>query len=304
MTQAHFIIDTTIIRHKDLGALDQIQGQLTQSNLVESFQKVTKQNPASNLAKRLVKTINSEEVVPLVIIGNQATMNAILNGLLAVDENIRWPLLLIDWPAKDVKAEQISGQILASLHQEQIQQVRLGRLDGLVPKQGSQFFLDNFQIGPDFFAVMPKFDQKISLRNASHQLLHFWSDRSRNQSKVTFSWTLRFGATYQNHSNSLGLQIMLGENDQDNQVRIINQLPWPRLFMTYLRGKKGADNPGRRGFTTLTLGQNEPADFHIKDIQTVKADSRLLPSGAYSFTLTSHDHYPILVAATSTQISK
>ncbi|CAK1227887.1 hypothetical protein [Fructobacillus cardui] len=292
MTSAHFIIDTTLIRQKDLGSLDQIQGQLTAAQVVTSFQKASTQNPVYNLARKVAKTLQTEEVLPIVVIGNPASLNATLAAILDFDESLRWPLLLINWGDKNHSTNHLVNQILTSLNNQAIQQAPLGLVTGSVPKQGKQYFLDSFQVGPDFSAILPKFNQKFAWKHAFHQMFSFWGQASRNQNKISFSWTLRFGHTYQNHSKTLGLQIILGQDGVAAEIRLVNQLPWPQIMLTYLRGKKGVENPSRKGFTTIPL--TIPADFHIQDIQSVKIDGRLLQSGAYSFTMTIAGTYPIM----------
>ncbi|GAO99676.1 hypothetical protein [Fructobacillus ficulneus] len=295
MTEAHFIIDTTVIRPKDLGTLDQLHGGLVAANSVASFQKATKLHTIERIAAKLAKTGQVGELVPIVVIGHAGSVNACLAGLFSINPDLRWPILLIDCPAKGIKVNQMVSGILASLATKNIHQVRLGKISGFVPKQGNQYFLDTFQIGPDFSAILPKFDQKFALKNAFHQAINFWGFSSRNQNNVTFAWTLRFGSTYQSHSKTLGFQIILGQGDQPNEVHIVNQVSWPQILRTYRQGKKGTVNPSRKGFTSFAI--SEPADFHIRDIQTAVADSQALNTGAYAFRLTTAGTYPVVIPA-------
>ncbi|USS91845.1 hypothetical protein [Fructobacillus americanaquae] len=295
MTSAHFIIDTTLIRPKDLGALDQIKSQLTAAQAVTSFQKASTHISVYTLARKIAKTMQREASLPIVVIGNSASLNATLAAILDFDDTLRWPLLLINWGDKNHSSSHLVHQILTALNTQTIRQVSLGLVTGSVPKQGKQYFLDTFQVGPDFSAILPEFNQKFAWKHAFQQIFSFWGQASRNQNKISFSWTLRFGQTYQNHSKTLGLQIIPSKDGNTAEIRLVNQLPWPQIMLTYLRGKKGVENPSRKGFTTIPL--TIPADFHIKDIQSVKTDGRPLQSGAYSFTMTIAGTYPIMGVA-------
>ncbi|MBS9338824.1 hypothetical protein G6R29_04195 [Fructobacillus sp. M2-14] len=300
-TQAHIFVESKLVRQKDQGALDQLQGQLTQSGLAVSFRKSRPHHSLFQKAKLVARDkAFSEQNLPIVVIGNEGSRNEVLSGFLAVDENKKHPILLVSWPEKGGHIEALISQIMTSLAAMQIKEAPVGLISGDVPSKGQRYFLDYVQVGQDFSALLPKFDQKFAIKEAWRQFLNFWNFLSSNQNALTFGWTLRHGRTYQHFSKTLGMQILnngldeKAETEAPYTIRLVNQVPWPKIFLTYFQGKKGRQNPSRRGFLSFDI--KEQADIHVRDIQSVKTDGRPLDNGAYTFTLSTWGTYPLIEA--------
>lgn len=301
--QAHFFLDTELFHGKNKNAiLDQIQGELTTASLSVSFSKSRPHHSLYQAAK-LVATNRryKEDQSPIVVIGNEASMNAVLNAFLTANPSKRRPLLAIDPDVKHRSVHELIHIIVSSLAKMTIQERPLAAISGEVPNVGTLYFFDTLQVGPDFSALLPDFQQKVIWKKAWEQLLSFWGYLSRSQDRIFFSWTLRQGTDYQHNAKTLGLQIRLVDlpGQSPFMVRMVNQAAFPKILWTYLQGKKGRQNPSRRGFITFPLA--EQADFHIRDLQSPKLDGSLLKAGAYSFTLKMGGSYPLIQATTNHQ---
>ncbi|MCO0831744.1 hypothetical protein NFX39_01370 [Fructobacillus sp. W13] len=296
-TQAHIFVESGLIRQKDKGLLDQLEGQLTQNGVAPSFRKSRPHHSLFQKAKLVARDKAFSDVnLPVVVVGNKASRNEVLSGFLAVDESKKHPLLLVSWPEKATHIDHLISQIMTSLAAMQVTEAPVGQIVGDVPTKGQRYFLDYVQVGQDFSALLPKFDQKFAFKEAWRQFLNFWNFLSSNQNALTFGWTLRHGGTYQHFSKTLGMQVLNNGADAaaPYTIRLVNQVPWPKIFLTYLQGKKGRQNPSRRGF--LSFDVKEKADIHIRDLQSVKTDGRLLDNGAYTFTLSTWGTYPLIEA--------
>lgn len=294
--RAHFFLETELLHGKNKNAvLDQIQGQLTTAQVSATFSKSRPHHSLYQSAKVIASNRHyKNDQLPLVVIGNDASVNAVLNAFLAVNPSVRRPILAIDPRMGKGSINEITTLIMASLNQMTIEQRPLAVIDGDVPHLGQRYFFDSLQFGSDFSALLPDFKQKVVWKKAWEQFLSFWSFLSRNQDKIFFSWTLRQGTSYQNNVKTLGLQVLLDNATASKPftVRMVNQVAWPKILITYLQGKKGRANPSRRGFITFPLA--EQADFHIQNLESPKLDSYQLAAGAYSFTLLLSGTYPII----------
>ncbi|MFC4760795.1 hypothetical protein [Fructobacillus durionis] len=297
-TQAHIFVGASLIRHKNKqGLLDQLQGELTQAGLMASY-RVEKQHHSLYAQAKIVARSRSFQSIdlPIIVIGNEATANEVLSGFLAINPERKLPLLLISWPEKGLQVHEILSEINASLNQNTIINRPIAKIEGDVPTKGARYFFNYLQIGSDFSALLPTFNQKVIWKQAGQQFLNFWSNFSRNQDKIFFAWTLRHGTSYQHNPKTLGLQILLNNDNEQEPftVRVVNQVAWPKILLTYLQGKKGRQNPSRRGFISFPLGNN--AAFHIRDLESIKLDGNVLENGAYSFTLSMAGTYPVIEA--------
>ncbi|MBS9334946.1 hypothetical protein LQZ24_06105 [Fructobacillus sp. M1-13] len=296
-TEAHIFIESALLPHKNQqGVLDSIEGEMTAVGLAKTLQKSKPHHSLYQKARLVARDKETEKTeLPIIVIGNEAAVNEVLSGFLAVDQAQKRPVLLYPLVnGKSLDVHQMMEALLTALNNWQITKQPMAVLTGNVPNQGNRYFLDYLQVGPDFSALLPTFNQRLVWKYAWQQFLDFWNLFSRNQDKVTFAWTLRNGHNYQHNAKTLGLQVMVNQEGEKDPftVRMVNQVAWPKILLTYLQGKKGRENPSRRGFITFPLdGQS---DFHIRDLQRLALDGNQLENGAYSFTLKQAGSYPIL----------
>ncbi|MCK8616780.1 hypothetical protein LNP00_00145 [Fructobacillus sp. M158] len=303
--QAHIFIESALLPHKNkTGLLDQIEGELTKVGLAATFKKSKPHHSLYQKARLVARDkAFADRMDPIVVIGNEAAANEVLSGFLSIDPDKKRPLLLCQLSEKNVKVADLVNQLTAALKVEAIVEEPMAMIEGDVPNKGRRYFLHYLQVGPDFSALLPTFNQKVVWKQAWQQFLDFWNLISRNQDKVTFAWSLRQGSSYQLYAKTLGLQVLnQADQDQPFNLRVVNQVAWPKILLTYLQGKKGRENPSRRGFITQPL-KNEAA-IHIRDLQGVKLDGNALENGAYSFQVKEAGTYPVISFSKSKETSK
>ncbi|MBS9335730.1 hypothetical protein [Fructobacillus papyrifericola] len=293
--QAHIFIESTLLPNKNKqGLLDQIEGELTKVGLAASFKKSKPHHSLYQKARLVARDkAFAGTSLPIIVIGNEAAENEVLSGFMSVDADQRRPILLCPLPDKNVKVADLVNDLMTALAEEHVVENPLAKIVGNVPNKGERYFRSYLQIGPDFSALLPTFNQKLIWKQAWQQFLDFWSMLSRNQDKVSFAWSLRQGSTYQLSSKTLGLQVLLeADGDKPFTLRAVNQVAWPKIFLTYFQGKKGRQNPSRRGFITFPLQSG--AAIHIRDLQVLKLDGNALENGAYTFEVKEAGSYPFM----------
>ncbi|MDF7637033.1 hypothetical protein PT274_01965 [Leuconostocaceae bacterium ESL0958] len=299
MESAQILIDHNCINEKEQRQLAALQSALAGQPAVAEVETSSKEQPVQRIAKRWVHA-DQQQGQPTLVIGNQATLNAVLNVYCQGELDRPKPLAFVEWPAKHASGQAVAAAVGQVLNQGQLQAQVIGKIAGLIPKEGQAYFVQQMQVGSDWSALFNRQSQeKKAGPGILRQSMHYLSQKSTQLVPLTFSWTYQTATNYQQEAATISWQLTLAADQAT--LYFLPKMPWPKLVLAYRQGQKEPSATSRRGLTKKAIPSG--TTFAIHDLQSVRLDGRPIQSGAYHFTFETVNYPFITLPQNKKQLS-
>lgn len=258
---------------------------------------------ATYLAKRLAQKIIDPSAVILAV-GDNRTLNDVLNGLLAGNREIKIPLAFIPIGLdqaflQGTHIKHVSELISQIQHTHQSQLLNVGKIYGDAPRHITKYFVNRIDIGchADTAESSEQDTQKSALM---HRLVNMVTPSTVPITQQPFQITILNGKHYRQVTNTTLLTIKncldfnqhsLHTDDHQTPLNlVVTEKNIVANFFTMLpnfirRNKIHAMK------TIHHIALENHAHIHVHDIQTGYIDGNLLGNGTFAFTV-QYETYP------------
>ncbi|CAM3094375.1 diacylglycerol/lipid kinase family protein [Leuconostoc rapi] len=263
---------------------------------------------ATYLAKMLAKKTTDPTAVILAV-GDNCTLNEVLNGLLAVKRDVKIPLTYIPTGLDPtfLKGTHIAhaSEVVSQLQKiNHSQLLNVGKICGDAPHQTTRYFVNRIDIGCHAITA-EKSEQETqhpsSLMHALFKMLTpLLSKPAVPITQQPFQMTILNGKHYRQITNTTLMTIKNQPYFNDNLTHldchktVLNLVITEKMsivnFLTMLPSFiKNSETPHLKAAHHISLADN--ANIHIHDIQTGYMDGKSLGNGTFAFTV-QHEVYP------------
>ncbi|ABJ62786.1 MAG: diacylglycerol kinase [Leuconostoc mesenteroides] len=298
------IINIVQDKHQDIQSADFVS-HVKNSLKFSSWYEATFDAEITFIAKKLAKNLPDESSNHVILVlGNDNTLNAVLNGLLSVERQHQLPISYIPLdlhtnftPALHLKDKTNILPQLQQIHHPKF--LNIGKICGDIPKQQTKYFISSVGIGFDTALTEYK---KNSIKNTSPFKLnvlknHFLTTKAFFNQK-SFPVTINACSEYLQLPNSFLLTL----KNKATATSTTGNLPETSIEIIVLRKMKMMQFVTGIIFNHKYLRSNiihhvnlSPGDaIHVHDIQPGHIDGGLLGNGSFSFNV-DQQSYPFWI---------